>query len=165
MDQVCQIANVLIKYEIQKGDPIIIYMPMIPEAIISMLACAHIGAVHAVVFAGFSAESLHERIQDCGTRFVITANEGKRGGRTIPMKLIVDNALALPDSGSLSKDTRLHNSIRHPQLSVCSLDWVMTGLKNATYLQFVCLDLSVSLLTPKHGSGITTRWEVVNALL
>jgi acetyl-CoA synthetase len=97
MDQVCQIANVLLKYEIQKGDPIIIYMPMIPEAIISMLACAHIGAVHAVVFAGFSAESLHERIQDCGTRFVITANEGKRGGRTIPMKLIVDNALSLPN--------------------------------------------------------------------
>ncbi|KAI9470061.1 MAG: acetyl-coenzyme A synthetase [Benjaminiella poitrasii] len=95
MQQVCRLANVLHNLDVRKGDTVAIYMPMIPEAAIAMLACARIGAIHSVVFAGFSAESLHERIQDCHARVVITANEGLRGGKTIPTKRIVDDALKL----------------------------------------------------------------------
>lgn len=90
-------ANVLKEQEVRKGDNIIIYMPMIPEAIIAMLACARIGAVHSVVFAGFSADSLHDRIVDCGTRIVITADEGKRGGKFVATKRIVDEALRIKE--------------------------------------------------------------------
>lgn len=90
-------ANVLKEQDVRKGDNIIIYMPMIPEAIIAMLACARIGAVHSVVFAGFSADSLHDRIVDCGTRIVITADEGKRGGKFVATKRIVDEALRIKE--------------------------------------------------------------------
>lgn len=93
MQEVCRMANVLKNLDVRKGDNIVIYMPMIPEAIYAMLACARIGAVHSVVFAGFSAESLHDRIIDCGARIVITADEGKRGGRYVATKKIVDEAL------------------------------------------------------------------------
>ncbi|KAI8366727.1 acetyl-coenzyme A synthetase [Radiomyces spectabilis] len=91
--EVCRLANVLRSFDVRKGDTVIIYMPMIPEAVFAMLACARIGAIHSVVFAGFSAESLRDRIRDCGTRLVITADEGRRGGRSIATKFIVDEAL------------------------------------------------------------------------
>lgn len=93
--QVCRMANVLKTLDICKGDKVIIYMPMIPETMIAMLACARIGAVHSVVFAGFSADSLRDRIVDCGARVVITADEGKRGGRFVATKRIVDEALEI----------------------------------------------------------------------
>ncbi|CAD6898510.1 unnamed protein product, partial [Tilletia controversa] len=83
LKQVSQAANVLKKLGVKKGDAVIIYLPMIPEAIVSLLACARIGAVHSVVFAGFSAESLRDRANDCEARVLITTDEGKRGGRTI----------------------------------------------------------------------------------
>ncbi len=91
--EVCRIANVLLAHGIAKGDRVCIYLPMIPELAYTMLACARIGAVHSVVFAGFSAESLRDRILDAGCRVVITANEGLRGGRTIPLKKTVDAAV------------------------------------------------------------------------
>eukprot|EP00455_Lapot_gusevi_P044531 TRINITY_DN5572_c0_g1_i1.p1 TRINITY_DN5572_c0_g1~~TRINITY_DN5572_c0_g1_i1.p1 ORF type:complete len:664 (+),score=141.62 TRINITY_DN5572_c0_g1_i1:76-2067(+) len=91
--QVCQTANALRAMGVRRGDPVCIYMPMIPEAAVAMLACARIGAPHSVVFAGFSAESLRSRIQDCDCRFVITADEGRRGGKAIPLKRITDEAL------------------------------------------------------------------------
>jgi acetyl-CoA synthetase len=90
---VCRFANVLKKLGAKKGDRITIYMPMIPEAIYAMLACARIGAVHSVVFGGFSPDSLANRIQDCDSNIVVTADEGVRGGRVIPLKANTDTAL------------------------------------------------------------------------
>ncbi|KAI9348851.1 acetyl-coenzyme A synthetase [Pilaira anomala] len=90
---VCQMANTLKSLGVRKGDNVAIYMPMIPEALIAMLACARIGAIHSVVFAGFSSDSLRDRIIDCSARVVITSDEGRRGGKNIATKRIVDDAL------------------------------------------------------------------------
>lgn len=94
-DRVCQIANALKSIGVNKGDVVTLYMPMVPEAIMSMLACARIGAVHSVVFAGFSPEALAGRIQDGQSRFIITADIGKRGGKVIPLKQNVNQAVDL----------------------------------------------------------------------
>ena len=93
-EEVCKFANVLKANGAKKGDRITIYMPMIPEATVAMLACARIGAVHSVVFGGFSPDALAGRIQDCDSTMVITADEGVRGGRPIPLKANTDEALA-----------------------------------------------------------------------
>ena len=90
---VCKFANVLKKLGAKKGDRIIIYMPMIPEAAYAMLACTRIGAIHSVVFGGFSPEALAGRIEDCNSNLIITADEGIRGGKTIPLKQNTDEAL------------------------------------------------------------------------
>ena len=90
--EVCRFANVLKSRGVKKGDRVTIYLPMIPEAAISMLACARIGAVHSVVFGGFSPDSLAGRIEDCKSSVVVTADEGVRGGRKIPLKANVDSA-------------------------------------------------------------------------
>ncbi|NLG76088.1 MAG: acetate--CoA ligase [Xanthomonadaceae bacterium] len=95
-ERVCQCANALKSLGVQKGDRVTIYLPMIPEAAVAMLACARIGAIHSVVFGGFSSESLAGRIEDCGSTVVITADEGIRGGKRIPLKANVDNALEEP---------------------------------------------------------------------
>ena len=92
-DEVCKLANTLKHLGINRGDRVCIYMPMIPEAAFAMLACTRIGAVHVVVFGGFSPHSLQERILDCDCQVVITADEGIRGGKTIPLKANVDEAL------------------------------------------------------------------------
>ncbi len=91
---VCRCANALRAHGVGRGDRVAIYLPMIPEAAIAMLACARIGAVHSVVFGGFSPESLKDRILDCDCRVVVTADEGLRGGKKIPLKANVDAALA-----------------------------------------------------------------------
>jgi acetyl-CoA synthetase len=91
---VCKLANVLKAKGVRKGDRVTIYLPMIPEAAVALLACARIGAVHSVVFGGFSPEALRDRIQDSKSRIVITADEGLRGGKKIPLKANVDAALA-----------------------------------------------------------------------
>jgi acetyl-CoA synthetase len=92
-EETCRLANVLKKLGVSKGNRVTIYMPMIPEAAIAMLACARIGAVHSVVFGGFSPESLKGRILDCDAKVIITADEGIRGGKIIPLKKNVDEAL------------------------------------------------------------------------
>jgi acetyl-CoA synthetase len=92
-EQVCRLANVMKKHGVKKGDRVTIYLPMIPEAAYAILACARIGAVHSVVFGGFSPDSLVGRIQDCDSNFVITADEGLRGGRKVPLKANADAAL------------------------------------------------------------------------
>ena len=92
-EAVCRLANVLKTRGVQKGDRVTIYLPMIPEIAIAMLACARIGAIHSVVFGGFSPDSLVGRIQDCRSTVLITADEGRRGGRAIPLKRNADNAL------------------------------------------------------------------------
>jgi acetyl-CoA synthetase len=92
--EVVRMANCLKALGAGKGDRVTLYMPMIPEAAVAMLACARIGAIHSVVFGGFSPEALHGRIEDCASRFVVTADGGKRGGRLVPLKANVDAALA-----------------------------------------------------------------------
>tara|TARA_B100000530_G_C15919819_1_gene472714 strand:- start:128 stop:2074 length:1947 start_codon:yes stop_codon:yes gene_type:complete len=98
-NRVCRFGNALRNLGIKKGDRVTIYMPMIPEAAVAMLACARIGAVHSVVFGGFSPEALRGRIEDCSSNIVITADEGLRGGKSIPLKANVDAALVdLPEN-------------------------------------------------------------------
>ena len=97
-DDVCRCANVLKSRGVNKGDRVTLYLPMVPEAAVAMLACARIGAIHSIVFAGFSPEALAGRITDCGSTIVLTADEGLRGGKRVPLKVNVDAALALcPD--------------------------------------------------------------------
>jgi acetyl-CoA synthetase len=94
LESVCAFANVLKKHGVVKGDRVCIYMPMIPELAVAMLACARIGAVHSIVFGGFSADSLRDRIEDASCKVVVTADEGVRGGRRIPLKETTDEAVA-----------------------------------------------------------------------
>ncbi|WP_457091551.1 acetate--CoA ligase [Microvirga sp. P5_D2] len=91
--EVCRMANIMRNRGVEKGDRVTIYMPMIPEAAYAMLACARLGAIHSVVFGGFSPDSLASRIQDAKSAFIITADEGLRGGRKVPLKVNVDAAL------------------------------------------------------------------------
>ena len=92
-DEVCRLANGLKNLGVTKGDRVAIYMPMVPEAAYAMLACARIGAVHSIIFGGFSPNAIADRINDCDAKVVITADEGRRGGKTTPLKVNVDEAL------------------------------------------------------------------------
>ena len=102
-EQVCRAANMLTALNVKKGDVVAIYMPMVPEAAIAMLACARIGAVHTVIFGGFSPDAVAGRITDCSAKVVITADEGIRAGRPIPLKKNVDEALKNPTVTSIEK--------------------------------------------------------------
>jgi acetyl-CoA synthetase len=136
--QVSKFGNLLRQLDVKKGDPVCIYMPMIPEAAYAMLACARIGAIHSVVFGGFSPEALKDRILDCDCRVVITADEGIRGGKKIPLKLNADKAMEnCPDvrhcivvkrTGS-SVDWREHRDIDYNQAvkdisADCDPEWM-----------------------------------------
>ena len=99
--EVCRMANVLADLGVKRGERVVIYMGMVPEVAVAMLACARLGAIHSVVFGGFSAESLRDRINDCGAELVITQDEGRRGTRPIPLKAIVDKAL--PQTSTVQK--------------------------------------------------------------
>jgi len=94
-EQVCRLANAMRGLGVKKGDVVTIYLPMVVEAAVAMLACTRIGAIHSVVFGGFSPDSLANRIQDCGSKMLITADEGRRGGRKVPLKANADEALKL----------------------------------------------------------------------
>ena len=110
-EEVARMANALVALGVDKGDCVTIYMPMIPEAAMAMLACARIGAVHSVVFGGFSAESLAGRIEDAQSRFIITADEGRRGGKPIPLKAIADQACDKAEVAGVNVEAML--VIRH----------------------------------------------------
>jgi len=116
-ERVCKFANTLKAIGAKRGDRVTLYMPMIPEAAISMLACARIGAVHSVVFGGFSPDALAGRIIDCESNIVITADEGKRGGKKVPLKANVDAAAANPAVTTLEKVL----VVRH---TGADIDWV-----------------------------------------
>ena len=119
--EVAKFANILLSMGVTRGDRITIYMPMVPEAVMAMLACARIGAVHSVVFGGFSPEALRGRIEDCDSRFVITADAGKRGGKSIPLKANVDAALAAVSTVYWSSGSPAMMSI-----------WLRTGISGFT---------------------------------
>ncbi len=131
-ERVCRLANVLKQHGVKKGDRVCIYLPMIPEAAVAMLACSRIGAVHSVVFGGFSPEALKDRILDSGCEVVITADEGKRGGRGVPLKANVDKALNdCPDVSSVIvvENTGSHDAWKdgrdvwyHEQIEAVSAD-------------------------------------------
>ena len=109
--EVCRFANVLKRNGIGRGDRVILYLPMVPEAAISMLACTRIGAVHSVVFGGFSAQSVADRIQDSGAKMVITADGGYRRGAVVPLKKNVDDALKLQDTEGKSLTSTIEKVI------------------------------------------------------
>jgi len=118
---VCRFANVLLDLGIKKGDVVAIYMPMVPEAAVAMLACARIGAIHSVIFGGSSPDSIAGRIEDCQSTFVITANEGCRGGKRVPLKANVDKAL---EKVSVDKVLVLrHTDTPTPMVESRDIDW------------------------------------------
>jgi len=100
-ERVCKLGNALRNLGVKKGDRVTIYLPMIPDAAVAMLACARIGAVHSVVFGGFAANSIADRVSDCGSKLIITADEGLRGGKKVPLKHNVDAALKLPGTNTV----------------------------------------------------------------
>ena len=136
--EVARVANVLKHHGVRRGDRVVLYMPMIPELAYTMLACARIGAVHSVVFGGFSAEAIRDRVLDCGARVIVTANEGLRGGRRLPLKETVDRAvdgLDLVDTVLVARRTDAAPAMRpgrdfwldeecRRQRSTCSIAWM-----------------------------------------
>ncbi len=100
-ERVCKLANALRHLGVKKGDRVTIYLPMIPDAVVAMQACARVGAIHSVVFGGFSPQSIADRIADCGSKLVITADEGLRGGKSVPLKENVNAALKMPSTDSV----------------------------------------------------------------
>lgn len=153
--EVSRLANVLRHNGIRKGDRIAIYMPMIPEAVYSMLACARIGAVHSVVFAGFSAESLRDRVNDSNCKAVITADEGIRGKKIIPLKRMVDEAvLACPSVQKVFVAKRTGNKIPfYPQRDI----WLQEAMeKERPYCPIEHMD-SEDTLFLLYTSGSTGK--------
>ncbi len=118
-DKVCRLANAMKAEGVKKGDRVTIYMPMIPEAAYAMLACARIGAVHSIVFGGFSPEALAGRIEDCDSTFVITSDEGLRGGRSIPLKANTDAAIEIA-----AKDGATVNTVLVVRRTGNDVNWV-----------------------------------------
>jgi acetyl-CoA synthetase len=172
--RVCMFANGLKSRGIHKGDRVIIYMPMSIEVIVAMQACARLGVVHSVVFGGFSAKSLHERIIDAGAVAVITADEQMRGGRTIPLKAAVDEALALGGcdtiknvivyrrtGGQVAWDAKLDlwlHDVVHGQAETCEPEWV--GAEHPLFILYT----SGSTGQPKgiqHSTAGYLLWSVL----
>lgn len=131
--KVCEMANILEAHNVKKGDVVTIYMPMIPEAIYAMLACARIGAIHSVVFGGFSAEALKQRIIDSNSRFVITADESVRSNKVIPLKKSVDTAISnlkTIENVLVVRRTNTVNLAWNDKLDLCYADECKKFLKN-----------------------------------
>jgi acetyl-CoA synthetase len=172
--RVCRLANALRARGVKKGDRVVIYLPMSVEGIVAMQACARIGAPHCVVFGGFSAKSLHERITNVGAVAIITADEQVRAGKTLPLKSIVDEALAMGGTDAVKtvviyrrtggripwiggRDAWLHE-LEHAQADTCEPEWV-----SAEHPLFV-LYTSGSTGAPKgvqHSTGGYLLWAAV----
>ena len=130
-EQVCRLANLLKSRGLGKGDRITLYLPMVPEAAVAMLACARIGAIHSIVFAGFSPDALAGRIQDCDSRAVLTTDEGRRGGKTIPLKANVDAALA-HCPGVETVIVLAHTGAQVPMVDGRDIDWATSVAEQST---------------------------------
>ena len=172
--RVCRLANGLKSLGVKKGDRVIIYIPMSVEGVVAMQACARIGATHSVVFGGFSAKSLQERIIDAGATAIITADEQMRGGKALPIKAIVDEALAIGGCEAVhnvvvyrrtggavemaaGRDVWLHDLVAK-QADTCEPEWV-----NAEHPLFI-LYTSGSTGKPKgvqHSTGGYLLWAVL----
>lgn len=178
LERTCKLANALKSRGVNKGDRVVIYMPMSVEGVVAMQACARIGATHSVVFGGFSAQSLRDRIQDAGAVMVLTADEQVRGGKSLPLKAIVDEAFGLGGCESVKnvivyqrtggkvgfdagRDLWLHELVKD-QATTCEPEWV--GAEHPLFLLYT----SGSTGKPKgvqHSSGgyllhaaLTTQW-------
>jgi len=177
LERTCRMANALKARGVKKGDRVVIYMPMSVEGVVAMQACARIGATHSVVFGGFSAQSLRDRIEDAGAVMVITADEQMRGGKALPLKAIVDEALALGGCESIKNvivykrtggkvawnahDTWMHE-VTADQSATCEPEWV--SAEHPLFLLYT----SGSTGKPKgvqHSTGgyllmaaLTTKW-------
>ncbi len=178
LSRTCQMANALKARSVKKGDRVLIYMSMSVEGVVAMQACARIGAIHSVVFGGFSAQSVRDRIEDAGAVMVITADEQLRGGKQLPLKAIVDEAIALGGCDSIAnvivyrrtggaiawnpaRDRWLHEET-YDKPSTCEPEWV--GAEHPLFLLYT----SGSTGKPKgvqHSSGgyllhaaLTTKW-------
>lgn len=127
--QVAQMANVLREQGVGKGDRVCIYLPMIPELAVAMLACARIGAIHSVIFAGFSDQAIRSRVEDCGAKVIITSNGGFRGNKTIKVKHIVDEAIK--ELSSVEKVLVVHRSEEEVQMKAGRDVWLAPLLENA----------------------------------
>ena len=176
--KVCQFANALKAHGVKKGDRVVIYMPMGVEGVAAMQACARIGATHSVVFGGFSAQSLRDRVQDAGAVMVLTADQQMRGGKQLPLKAIVDEAIGLGGCDTLKhvivhrrtggqidwtegRDVWLHEAVKS-QPTTCEPEWV--GAEHPLFLLYT----SGSTGKPKgvqHSTGgyllhaaLTTKW-------
>ncbi len=154
-EKTCQLANTLIQLGVRKGDRVCIYLPMIPEAVIAMLAVVRIGAIHSVVLGGFSAQALYERIKDADCKLVITANEGMRGGKIVPLKANVDQALEIPTS--VTQVLVIQNtSSKVPMNPLRDLDYHEAVNRQPKYHEAVSLDAEDPLFI-LYTSGSTGK--------
>ncbi|CAI5735994.1 unnamed protein product [Hyaloperonospora brassicae] len=154
LEETCRVANAMKHAGVKKGDTVAIYMPMIPEIAFVMLACTRIGAVHSVVFAGFSAEALRDRLIDASTQWVFTSDEGKRGGRTLPLKQIVDVAV---DGLEFVRNVFVFKRTRNPEVKMnarIDIDMDNEMQRHRPYCPAECMD-SEDLMFILYTSGST----------